>query len=74
MEKIQIIVCTDCHLAHHGYDSHEIGYTPEVEPWALGDSLNAADVSDGESVFSNSPCGACGSDLAGDRYDYVLFI
>ena len=73
MEETQIIVCTDCHLAHCGYDSHELGHTPEVEPWTLESSLNVADASDGESVFSDSPCGACGNDLAGDRYDYVLF-
>ena len=32
---MHIRICTDCHLAHHGYDQHELGYTPEPEPLAL---------------------------------------
>ena len=74
MEQIQLTVCTDCHLTHNGYDSHELGYTPEVEPWGLANPFDAAGAGYGRPHFSNSPCGACGNDLAGDRYDYVLFI
>lgn len=30
-----IWVCVDCMLTHHGYTEHELGATPDREPWAL---------------------------------------
>lgn len=74
MEKTQLTVCAICHLAYHGYESHELGRTSEFQPWGLVSPFIASDASDGESHFSNSPCDACGSDLAGYRCNYILFI
>ncbi len=28
-------VCQDYYLSHHGYDEHELGYTPDREPLSL---------------------------------------
>ncbi len=29
---MNIAICTDCHLAARGRDTHELGYTPPVQP------------------------------------------
>ena len=72
-----LTICTDCHLAAQGYDSHELGYTPPVEPLSLvpQDHDIAPDGdwdawADGH--FSWHPCQGCGSTLGGTRFDYAI--
>lgn len=35
LEWVQIWVCVDCYMAHHGYDEHELGHAPDREPLSL---------------------------------------
>jgi hypothetical protein len=62
-------VCLDCLLAAAGYDEHETGSTPTVEPWGLwADEPGHAYAEGTEEGFSSRPCEGCGSHLAGDRF------
>ena len=67
---MQIQICTDCHLAHHGYTPHQLGYTPEPEPLLLVQDSITMWTDDNEPHFSWNDCQGCGSRLGGDRYDY----
>ena len=87
-EHFPIRVCEDCYLTHHGYDEHELGYTPDREPWGLlagddevvdvssgwvGDDLDDEDYAGDDDGFSWSPCDGCGSRLGGNRYRMTIW-
>lgn len=64
----ELTICTDCALTHA---NGEVPADTRVTPWAL---LPAADVALGdERGFETTPCDACGTDLAGDRWDASVF-
>lgn len=77
-------ICVDCMMFDAGYDEHETGqpYSTEHPPWnnypgrEYTWAQNYSDENDdAEPIysFSWSPCDACGSPLAGDRYEGHLF-
>lgn len=79
-----IWVCTDCYFAHHGYDSHELGYEPCCEVWSLweapieitaGGACECGGVTDegydcecDHDSFSWRSCDGCGCTLGGVRH------
>ncbi len=66
---MRIEICTDCRLAHGGYDEHEMGYVPTVEPLnLLADCYDLREI-DSEAFFSSRKCDGCG-DVAGDRFQF----
>lgn len=77
-----ITICTDCHLAHNGYDEHELGHKPDREPLSLiGDPLMLVPDMDycdddwdkwADGYFSWHSCHGCGSQLGGTRWEYRI--
>jgi hypothetical protein len=73
-------LCVDCVFAVEYYEGSE-GISsdwPGLLPWAraasFGVALHADDTPKQDPHFSKHPCVACGSGLAGDRYEYVATI
>lgn len=87
-KRIDVMVCTDCYVAHH-YGAHEYngqwfaGETDEpadrpplalIEPdWFLTDNTDS-ETGEGIEEFSSRDCQGCGSFLAGGRYRLALHI
>lgn len=61
-------ICTDCYSDHHeGRAMHDtsVTWTDNTDPENYEDS--------GITDFSSSPCGCCGTTLAGSRYRMAIW-
>lgn len=70
IETIKVDVCTTCHLAAAGFDSHELGLdNDDFNPWSKWSDEKGHPVAGTEtSWFSSFACEGCGSE-AGDRFE-----
>lgn len=64
-------LCTDCTTAHEGGESYPEHSEPISDITSDWDSNESED--SGHWGFSRTPCGVCGTVLAGDRYRYAVW-
>lgn len=76
-----ISICTNCHLAAQGFDAHDLGYTPPVQPLRLIEhplllvpnvDMESEVSAWGDGHFSPHPCQGCGYTLGGQRLKYLM--
>lgn len=67
----ELSVCETCYLTAAGFDSHELGYTPEHTPLsAVEPGHNPVCV--GPEGDSTADCEGCAETLPGDRFTVTV--